>query len=339
MNNFLTGLAMGAALTTAGVYSPDIILSQFIFQDFTMLQTFLTAAASSTLLVTTSQSLTLTTLPPRPASTLDLLSWTRYDGNILGGALLGAGMAVCGACPGTVLAQLGVGVRSGRWALVGAVLGGGVWSWISRRRRRTGGDGERQQQKTGKNLDSRDGKLAGTGKGEMAYEALGISRAAMLIGLEAGFVLALAAAVKFADAPAAKARGIPPYVAGLAIAAAQLVSMVLRGSLLGASTAFEELGGWLWGAKKYANLVFSAGIVGGAWLASSAVPALRPVTDVAVSPVRAVLGGFMIIFGSRMAGGCTSGHGISGLSLMSISSFLTAAATFAAGGLTGLLVG
>lgn len=48
MNNILTGAAFGAALTTAGVYAPDIIMSQFNFTDFTMLQTFLTAAAGST---------------------------------------------------------------------------------------------------------------------------------------------------------------------------------------------------------------------------------------------------------------------------------------------------
>ncbi|KAK3307586.1 uncharacterized protein B0T15DRAFT_183351 [Chaetomium strumarium] len=347
MNNLLTGLAMGAALTTAGVSSPDVILSQFTFQDFTMLQTFLAAAASSTLLVTTTQSLGLTTLPPRPPSSLGLLP-TRYDGNILGGALLGAGMAVSGACPGTVLAQLGAGgVRSGRWALAGAVLGGTAWSWISRRWRTTttttttggggggGGDGWGQQQ-----VHQRAGENGKAKKAPAAYEALGIGRAAMLVALEAGFVLALAATVKFADAPAAEARGIPPYVAGLAIGGAQLVSMALRGSLLGASAAFEELGGWLWdaSARKYAGLLFSVGVVGGAWLASSAVPALRPVADMAVSPARAVMGGFMIIFGSRMAGGCTSGHGISGLSLMSTSSFLTAAAIFAGGGLTGMLL-
>lgn len=48
MDQILSGVAMGAALTTAGVYSPDIILGQFKFTDFTMLQTFLTAAAGST---------------------------------------------------------------------------------------------------------------------------------------------------------------------------------------------------------------------------------------------------------------------------------------------------
>lgn len=184
------------------------------------------------------------------------------------------------------------------------------------------------------------GKGEGKAKrAETVYEALGVSRGTLLVGLEAVLVAAIAASVKYTEASAGKQRGIPPYLAGLAIAAAQLVSMVLRRSLLGASTAFEELGGWVWGSRKYANVLFSLGMVGGAWLISQAVPALRPVTDVAISPVKSVLGGFLIVFGARMAGGCTSGHGISGLSLMSISSFLTAAAIFGAGGLTGLLMG
>ncbi|KAK3293945.1 uncharacterized protein B0H64DRAFT_462262 [Chaetomium fimeti] len=333
MNNILTGAAMGAALTTAGVYAPDVILAQFNFTDFTMLQTFLSAAAGSTLLVTIAQTLHLTTLPPRTPSTLTLFTTPTtgstttptgflplYSGNILGGALLGTGMAVSGACPGTVLAQLGVGVASGRYALAGAVLGGVVWAGVGAAEGKGKGDGKRTRSDT-------------------VYEALGVSRGVLLVGLEAVLVAAIAASVKYTAASAGEQRGIPPYLAGLAIAAAQLVSMVLRGSLLGASTAFEELGGWVWGSRKYANLLFSAGMVGGAWLISQAVPALRPVTDVAISPIKSVVGGFMIVFGSRIAGGCTSGHGISGLSLMSISSFLTAAAIFGAGGLTGLLMG
>src|SRR5690242_17355240 len=193
------------------------------------------------LVVTAAQALHLTTLPPRPASTLGLLP-TRYDGNLVGGALLGAGMAISGACPGTVLAQLGVGVKSGRYALGGAVLGGFVWSWIARRR---GCPAPAPPPVNGK------GEEKGKGKGkETVYEALGVSRGGLLVGLEAALVLAVAAAVRYTNAAKGEARGIPPYFAGLAIAAAQLVSIVLRGSLLGASTAFEELGGWVWGVRK-----------------------------------------------------------------------------------------
>jgi uncharacterized membrane protein YedE/YeeE len=273
-------------------------------------------------------------------------------------------MAVSGACPGTVLAQLGVGVKSGRWALGGAVLAGVVWSFIVRRRESSAAcsaavavstkDGDVAGAKGYGTVDGNGAKVAdGVDGGEQkkkketekggdagtVYGALGISRGGVLVGLEAVLVLVIAAAVKYTNAAAGEARGIPPYFAGLAIAAAQLVSIVLRGSLLGASSAFEEVGSWVWGGRKYANVLFSVGLVGGAWLMSSAVPSLRPVTEMAISPVRSALGGFMIVFGSRVAGGCTSGHGISGLSLMSISSFLTAAAIFGAGGLTGLLMG
>ena len=45
----------------------------------------------------------------------------------------------------------------------------------------------------------------------------------------------------------------------------------------------------------------------------------------------ALLGGFASIFGARMAGGCTSGHGISGMSTLSVSSFVTMAAMFGGG--------
>jgi uncharacterized membrane protein YedE/YeeE len=46
-----------------------------------------------------------------------------YDGNMWGGALIGTGMALTGACPGTVLPQIVTGVRSGIFVGIGGVLG------------------------------------------------------------------------------------------------------------------------------------------------------------------------------------------------------------------------
>lgn len=40
-------------------------------------------------------------------------------------------------------------------------------------------------------------------------------------------------------------------------------------------------------------------------------------------------GGILLLFGARLAGGCTSGHMISGISQMAISSFIFGAVTFA----------
>ena len=45
----------------------------------------------------------------------------------------------------------------------------------------------------------------------------------------------------------------------------------------------------------------------------------------------AFLGGFLIVFGARIAGGCTSGHIISGITQLSISGFIFGAGVFVTG--------
>ena len=50
------------------------------------------------------------------------------------------------------------------------------------------------------------------------------------------------------------------------------------------------------------------------------------------------LGGMLIIFGARLAGGCTSGHIISGMTQLAVSGVLFAAAVFASGLLTARLI-
>lgn len=48
----------------------------------------------------------------------------------------------------------------------------------------------------------------------------------------------------------------------------------------------------------------------------------------------AFIGGFLIVFGARIAGGCTSGHIISGITQLSVSGFVFAIGTFATGIMT-----
>lgn len=52
----------------------------------------------------------------------------------------------------------------------------------------------------------------------------------------------------------------------------------------------------------------------------------------------AFLGGVLIVFGARLAGGCTSGHIISGITQLSVSGLLFAAGVFATGILTAKLL-
>ncbi|CAJ2501526.1 Uu.00g043790.m01.CDS01 [Anthostomella pinea] len=127
---FGSGAAFGAALTTAGIHQPGIIVAQMDLTNYRMVETFLTASGTSMLLVTVLQRLGYLSLKPRSFSSLGLFS--PVDGNIIGGCLHGAGMALSGACPGTLFAQIGVGICSGVYTLGGGILGGILWAGVLR---------------------------------------------------------------------------------------------------------------------------------------------------------------------------------------------------------------
>jgi len=54
--------------------------------------------------------------------------------------------------------------------------------------------------------------------------------------------------------------------------------------------------------------------------------------------VAALIGGIIMGFGARWAGGCTSGHGISGTLQLAVSSWLAATCFFVGGILTAMLI-
>lgn len=61
-------------------------------------------------------------------------------------------------------------------------------------------------------------------------------------------------------------------------------------------------------------------------------------TSIGKRNLDAFMGGLLIVFGARLAGGCTSGHIISGITQLSISSMLFGATTFASGIMTAKLI-
>jgi len=75
---------------------------------------------------------------------------------------------------------------------------------------------------------------------------------------------------------------------------------------------------------------------------SRSIPAAETVHARETTPGRryvdAFLGGLLIIFGARLAGGCTSGHIISGITQLSVSGVLFGAAVFGGGMLTARLI-
>ncbi len=76
------------------------------------------------------------------------------------------------------------------------------------------------------------------------------------------------------------------------------------------------------------------GLAAGAWLSARLSHSAK---DSPVSSTRrwqAILGGFLLLFGARLAGGCTSGHGISGSLQLALSGWIFFACIFASGMLT-----
>ena len=117
-----SGGIFGAALTASGVYSPSVIISQLRLGNFHMIKSFIAASACSALIVVAANRAKYAKLSHRTDSSY---GWfMRYDANVVGGLLQGIGMALTGACPGTVLVQLAVGVKSAWNVAAGCLLGG-----------------------------------------------------------------------------------------------------------------------------------------------------------------------------------------------------------------------
>ena len=113
----LLGLAMGAAfgffLEKARVFEPAVIIGQFQLRSFLMLRVFL-AGVAGLIVLAVLQGLGVVKLAPKALLPM---------ADIIGGLFLGAGIALAGACPGTVLAQIGAGYRDAWATLVGRLLG------------------------------------------------------------------------------------------------------------------------------------------------------------------------------------------------------------------------
>lgn len=114
----LLGLAMGVAfgffLEKARVFEPAVILGQFQFRSFLMLRVFLAGVAAGLVVLAMLTGFGWAKLAPKA-----LLP----TADIAGGLILGAGIALAGACPGTVLAQIGAGYRDAWFTLAGGILG------------------------------------------------------------------------------------------------------------------------------------------------------------------------------------------------------------------------
>ena len=266
-------------------------------------------------------------LSPRTSSPLGFFG--KYGANVIGGALLGTGMALSRSGPELLIAQGAAGLPSGLYTLCGAVAGGIFW---------TGPLG-------GSLVRKYNADVGVKGVAMPLDQLLGISKTAAVVLFEvacAAIVYATVTTTTGSSTAFPRAQGV---TAGLLIGSAQLVSLLARRAMMGISGSYEDMGRYFWwlvgGAKdpslnpgSWQNILFAAGTALGAWGLALAHPSSLGNVEMAsslVSPCVAVAGGALMVVGSRMAGGCTCGHGVSGLSLLSTASLVTMGSAFAAG--------
>ena len=149
--------------------------------------------------------------------------------------------------------------------------------------------------------------------------------------------------------------GLTPWhwaLAGAGIAAVTLTLLFVANRRLGISTSFEDLCSFVLPAPYFHRaavvsgrpwrMPFAAGLVlggflsawlGGGWSATWALGMFD--TAIGFGPAGKAawmfMGGLFIGFGTRLAGGCTSGHGVFGVSNFERPSILSTASFMAAG--------
>jgi uncharacterized membrane protein YedE/YeeE len=162
-------------------------------------------------------------------------------------------------------------------------------------------------------------------------------------------------------------RAWSPYLSGVLIGLMQVPAFLLIGTALGTSSSYVTVGASLaeWvdpgvraldyaarhldGAKNWWQVALVAGIALGALLSASLsgmrrhgiAPVWRRALGTSSPAVRfavAFLAGFVMLAGARIADGCTSGHGISGMAQLAVGSIVAVTAMFAGGIATALFL-
>lgn len=122
---------------------------------------------------------------------------------------------------------------------------------------------------------------------------------------------------------------IPSLLGGMILGVAAALYVLLHGRILGISGIVSGLlhakaGDWSW------RLAFALGLLTSSFLAAL-IFGIFPVIEVDASWLTVIIAGLLVGFGVQYGSGCTSGHGICGLSRLSPRSLVATLSFMAAG--------
>ena len=254
-------------------------------------------------------------------------------GLLIGGLLFGAGMALLGYCPGTLAISLGEGSIDAFIGIIGGLLGGLFYTVVLPYIK----------------------PILGPDFGAISLNSLmGTSTAFFIVTIIVGVIFSIAAFVLHKKDKNQSEKWLP---AGIALAILNLIvfSSSVTNRPIGASTTFPYVADLLTGFTNndYYKAIQTPGnweliFLVGAFFAGVIISLVRKDFKLVLIHenwskhkgdskigriVWSFIGGFILLFGARMAGGCTSGHILSGGMQFAFSSLFFAVFVF-----VGLLV-
>jgi len=309
-----------------------------LFQQWTMMKMFLAAAAMSIVAIAA-----VIFLPGGRSLVVRARAWafSGYRGVVaalLGGITLGAGMSLAGACPGTIPIQIGSGIRWSLFTAAGALTGALVFAIVEPSILRDLGI-LRSGMLSNPTWDSLTG---------LPYVVVAGFMAAVFAGCVYYIENYIAPSSFFGGRVSLSLTDPqwPSWVSGIVVGFLQLPMLYLATETLGASRAYVTLvanclsfiapgfvnnNSYLSGAKSgtanFSQLVFVFCACVGSFL--SCVASGSSFSGVSgFTPISSFVGGFLVVFGGRLAGGCTSGQGLSGNGVLAINGMAATAGIF-----------
>ncbi|KAJ1472602.1 hypothetical protein T484DRAFT_1752624 [Baffinella frigidus] len=307
------GLVFGAAMELSEVTNPASIRGVFLIEKSLMLKMFLSATATSAL-----SFAVLAVAAPKcmEAARKEFMGCGCGKGIpavVLGAFLLGCGMALAGSCPGMVLIQIGSNVQNAWVTVLGGLAAAMLYGAFVPSFEHLLKIGRVSQVKL------EDFSLLNS----VAFHKLAVGLFVLLSTVVALFEIFLPWDLELPARVAPGAQALPPSAMGAILASTPAgISQSLSAATPHLSKYRSGLGNW-W------QVVYLFGAAAGAAISSSAMLTLG--TTPGVGYAEAFIGGFVMILGSRLASGCTSGHGLSGFALLAVHSIVAVPAMFAGG--------
>ena len=325
MITLLLGFLFGALLQSARLNRFDTISGMATLENFKVAKAIALAIGVGVILLNTDIGFGFATYHIKP-----LL----LGGIIIGGLIFGAGMAILGYCPGTVMVSAGEGSLDALVGILGGLAGGFIYTVIL----------PTISSLLGPNIGTYSLNTALGNSPGLFYTVM------ILCGL--AFV-----AVAFAIQKYDKSNDKSWIFAGIGIAVLNTFVFQYADRPIGASTFFPYVADNIFGAvdNEYFKQIGKSGswevlFLAGGLISGIVISLLRKEFKIRMihdnwekykgnnkgkRVLWAFIGGFILIFGARMAGGCTSGHIISGGMQLAVSSLVFACFVFAGLLLTG----